>query len=62
MQKQKQKLQKYVMDAVKSKNLNACILHPSGTNGPNDFGNSHLTQLVKEVSNGKLSGLCKRRV
>ena len=44
----------YVMYAVKNKNLNACIIHPSGIIGPNDFGNSHLTELVKEVSNGKL--------
>ena len=43
---------KYVLDAVKNKNLNACIIHPSGIIGPNDFGNSHLTQLVKEVTNG----------
>ena len=45
---------RYVMDAVKNKNLNACIIHPSGIIGLNDYGNSHLTQLVKEVTNGKL--------
>ena len=45
--KTKAEAAKYVMDAVKNKNLNACILHPSGIIGPNDFGNSHLTQLVK---------------
>ena len=37
---------KYVIDAIKNKNLNACIIHPSGIIGPNDYGNSHLTQLV----------------
>ena len=49
----------YVMRAVKSRNLNACIIHPSGIIGPNDFGNSHLTKLVKEVSNGKLIACVK---
>ena len=53
--KTKAEAAKYVIDAVKGKNLNACIIHPSGIIGPNDFGNSHLTQLVKEVTNGKLS-------
>lgn len=57
--KTKAEAAKYVMDAVKNKNLNACILHPSGIIGPNDFGNSHLTQLVKEVSNGKLFACVK---
>ena len=49
----------YVMRAVKNRNLNACIIHPSGIIGPNDFGNSHLTELVKEVSNGKLIACVK---
>ena len=49
----------YVMDAIKNKNLNACIIHPSGIIGPNDFGNSHLTQLIKVVSNGKLFACVK---
>ena len=39
--------------------MNACIIHPSGIIGPNDFGNSHLTQLVKEVANGKLFACVK---
>ena len=50
---------KYVLDAVKNKNLNACIIHPSGIIGPNDFGNSHLTQLIKEVATGKLFACVK---
>ena len=50
---------KYVMNAVKNKNLNACIIHPSGIIGPYDYGNSHLTELVREVSNGKLFATVK---
>ena len=57
--KTKAEAAKYVIDAVKGKNLNACIIHPSGIIGPNDFSNSHLTQLIKEVANGKLFACVK---
>ena len=57
--KTKAEAAKYVMDAVKNKNLNACIIHPSGIIGPNDYGNSHLTELVKEVASGKLFACVK---
>ena len=57
--KTKAEASKYVMNAVKNKNLNACIIHPSGIIGPYDYGNSHLTELVREVSNGKLFATVK---
>ena len=57
--KTKAEAAKFVIDAVKGKNLNACIIHPSGIIGPNDFGNSHLTQLIKEVASGKLFACVK---
>lgn len=57
--KTKAEAAKYVMDAAKTKNLNACIIHPSGIIGPNDYGNSHLTELVKEVASGKLFACVK---
>ena len=57
--KTKAEAAKYVMDAVKNKNLNACIIYPSGIIGPNDYGNSHLTELVKEVASGKLFACVK---
>lgn len=57
--KTKAEAAKYVMNAVKNKNLNACIIHPSGIIGPYDYGNSHLTELVREVSNGKLFATVK---
>ena len=57
--KTKAEAAKYVMDAVKAKKLNACIIHPSGIIGPNDYGNSHLTELVKEVASGKLFACVK---
>lgn len=52
--KTKAEMAKYVLEMVKNKNLNACIVHPSGIIGPNDFGNSHLTQLIMDFANGRL--------
>ena len=57
--KTKAEAAKYVIDAIKNKNLNACIIHPSGIIGPSDYGNSHLTQLIKEVATGKLFACVK---
>lgn len=57
--KTKSEAASYVMEAIKNKKLNACIIHPSGIIGPNDYGNSHLTQLIKEVSDGKLFACVK---
>ncbi len=39
---------------TREEGLNACIVHPSGLIGPNDFGSSHLTQLVIDCINGRL--------
>lgn len=44
----------YVLKMVKEKNLNACIVHPSGIIGPYDFGRSHLTQMMIDFANGRL--------
>lgn len=52
--KTKAEAAKYVLKTIKEKNLNACILHPSGIIGPYDFGRSHLTQLILDYANGKL--------
>lgn len=52
--KNKAEAARCVLEAVKNRNLNACIVHPSGIIGPNDFGNSHLTQLIKEIADEKL--------
>lgn len=47
------------MNAVKNKNLNACIVHPSGIIGPNDYGSSHLTQLIIDYANKRLKACVK---
>lgn len=52
--KTKAEIANYILNMTREKNLNACIVHPSGMIGPNDFGSSHLTQLIIDVSNGKL--------
>ena len=52
--KTKAEAARYVMDSVKDKGLDACIVHPSGILGPYDFSNSHLTALVREIVRGKL--------
>jgi dihydroflavonol-4-reductase len=48
-----------VMDAVKNRGLKAVLVHPSGITGPNDFGNSHLTQLVIDYLAGRIPAAVK---
>lgn len=57
--KTKAEASKYVLEAVNSKGLNACIIHPSGLIGPNDFGSGPLSQLIIDVANGSLSACVK---
>ena len=57
--KTKAEIANYVLEMVKNKNLNACIVHPSGIIGPNDFGSSHLTQLIIDFANGRLTACVK---
>lgn len=59
MQKTKAITARYVLNMVKQKNLDACILHPSGIIGPNDFSNTHLTQLIVDFVNGRMRACVK---
>lgn len=43
-----------VLDAVKEYNLNACIVHPSGILGPEDFSGSETTNTVIDIINGAM--------
>ncbi len=52
--KSKAEAAKYVLDAVKTQGLDACIVHPSGIIGPYDFKTSHLTQMVIDAATGRL--------
>jgi dihydroflavonol-4-reductase len=47
-----------VMAAVKE-GLNAVMVHPSGIIGPNDYGNSHLTQMIVDYNDGKIPAAVK---
>lgn len=57
--KTKAETAQYVLDMVKKKNLDAVIVHPSGIIGPNDYGNSHLTQLIVDFIKGRLTACVK---
>lgn len=52
--KSKAEAAQLVLDAVKNRGLDACIVHPSGIIGPYDFKTSHLTQLIIDTMNGRL--------
>ena len=52
--KSKAEAAQLVLDAVKNRGLNACIVHPSGIIGPYDFKTSHLTQLIIDTMTGRL--------
>lgn len=43
-----------VLDAVKKDGLNACIVHPSGILGPNDFAVSETTGTIIRIINGDM--------
>lgn len=53
--KTKAETAQYVLKMVEEKNLNACIVHPSGIIGPNDYSSTHLTQLLIDYANKKLT-------
>jgi len=44
--KSKARASALVMDAIKNQGLDAVLVHPSGITGPNDFSDTHLTQMV----------------
>lgn len=43
-----------VLDAVKNRGLNACIVHPSGILGPEDFAVGETTGVVIQIINGEM--------
>lgn len=57
--KSKARTAKMVLEEVKEKGLNACIVHPSGIIGPRDFSDTHLTQLILDIANGSLRAFVK---
>ncbi|MBQ7876688.1 MAG: NAD-dependent epimerase/dehydratase family protein [Clostridia bacterium] len=43
-----------VLDAVKTRGLNACVVHPSGILGPEDFAIGETTGTVIQIINGEM--------
>ena len=43
-----------VLDAVENKGLNACVVHPSGILGPEDFAIGETTSVVIQIINGEM--------
>ncbi len=43
-----------VLDAVEKQGLNACVVHPSGILGPNDFAISETTGTIIQIINGEM--------
>jgi dihydroflavonol-4-reductase len=43
-----------VLDAVKEKGLNACVVHPSAILGPGDYAIGEVTSTVIQILNGKM--------
>lgn len=52
--KSKAEAAEYVLDMVRTRGLDACIVHPSRILGPYDFKTSHLTQLVIDAATRRL--------
>ena len=43
-----------VMDAIRNQGLDAVIVHPSGIIGPNDYSDTHLTQMIKDYMENRI--------
>lgn len=52
--KSKSEALKKLLNMSKNQNLDVVVLHPSGIIGPNDYSNTHLTNLIMKVANGSL--------
>lgn len=57
--KSKAEAARIVLESVKSRNLNATIVQPSGIIGPGDYGNTHMTELMLAVAKSRLPAVVK---
>jgi len=57
--KSKAKASALVMDAIKNKGLDAVLVHPSGITGPNDYSDTHLTQMVIDYMEKRIPAAVK---
>ncbi|MDY0075110.1 MAG: NAD-dependent epimerase/dehydratase family protein [Acholeplasmataceae bacterium] len=56
--KSKASASKLVLEAI-SQGLNGIVVHPSGIIGPDDIGHGHLTIMIEDYLNGKLTSRVK---
>lgn len=56
--KSKAKASQYIIEAI-SRGLPGIIVHPSGITGPDDSGHGHLTMMIEDYLNGKLTSRVK---
>lgn len=52
--KSKATASKLVMDAVLNNGLDAVLVHPAGITGPNDWSDTHLSQMVEDCAQGRI--------
>ncbi|MCL2570159.1 MAG: NAD-dependent epimerase/dehydratase family protein [Firmicutes bacterium] len=57
--KSKAEASQMVLDAVRERELDAVLVHPSGIVGPNDYSDTHLTQMVEDYQNGRIPASVK---
>lgn len=48
-----------VLDSTRELGLDAVVVHPSGIIGPGDYGHGHLTQMVMDYLDGRLTACVK---
>lgn len=54
--KTKAEASQIVLDAVKEQGLQACIVHPSGIIGPNDYAFGEAATVIAQIANGEMPG------
>jgi len=52
--KSKARASALIMDAVKNRDLDTVIVHPSGIIGPNDYSDTHLTQMIMDYIENRI--------
>jgi dihydroflavonol-4-reductase len=57
--KTKAEASRYVLLAVREKGLKALVVHPSGIIGPGDYGTAHMTQMITDYMNNRLTAIVR---
>lgn len=57
--KTKAEATEYVLRSVRDRGLKAVIVHPSGIIGPGDYGTAHMTQMITDYMNHRLTAIIR---